>query len=85
MKTILRLIVFAICIAMFAGCEKDEDFLTNDVDLKKATIVNHEAPGLDHERFVTMKETGLTVHYRIIGKGPIDVVWLPGWTNPLTV
>lgn len=85
MKTILKLIVFTVCIGLFASCEKDEDLLTNDVDLKKATIVNHDAPGLDQERFVTMKETGLTVHYRIIGKGPIDMVFIPGWTNPLGI
>ena len=40
MKTVLKLIVFAVCIGLFAGCEKDDDLLTNDADLKKATIVN---------------------------------------------
>ncbi|WP_320112953.1 alpha/beta hydrolase [Draconibacterium orientale] len=85
MKAILKLILVAVCISLFTGCEKDDDFLLNDAELKKATIVNHDAPGLDHDRFVTMKETGLQVHYRIIGKGPIDMVFIPGWTNPLTV
>ena len=44
-----------------------------------------EGDGLVQDRYVTMKNTGLKVHYRIIGKGPIDVVLIPGWTNPLTV
>ena len=32
-----------------------------------------------------MKSMNLKVHYRIIGKGPVDIVFIPGWTNPLTV
>ena len=85
MKTLFKLMLFVVCIGLLASCEKEDDLLINSADLKKATIVNHGTPGLDHERFVTIKETGLKVHYRIIGKGPIDMVFLPGWTNPLTV
>lgn len=84
MKTLLKLLLFVVCIGLFAGCEK-EDLKVDNADLKKANIVNHEAPGLDQERWVTIKELDMNVHYRIIGKGPINVVWLPGWTNPLTV
>ncbi|MCY1719052.1 alpha/beta hydrolase [Prolixibacteraceae bacterium Z1-6] len=84
MKTFIKLLFFMACMAIMVDCEKEE-LIPNDSSLKKATIVNHDAPGLDHERFVTMKETGLTVHYRIIGKGPIDMIFIPGWTNPLTV
>ena len=41
--------------------------------------------GLDQDRYITMKDAGLRVHYRIIGKGPIDIVFIPGWTNPLEI
>ncbi|MCW3804072.1 alpha/beta hydrolase [Plebeiibacterium marinum] len=85
MKNLLKLLFFTACIGLFTGCEKQDEIVAPDALLKKTTIVNHEAPGLDHERFVTMKETGLNIHYRIIGKGPIDMVFIPGWTNPHTV
>ena len=86
MKTLVKLLFVIACIGFMSGCQKEGEMIVqNETSLKKATIVNHEAPGLDHERFVTMKETGLTIHYRIIGKGPIDMVFIPGWTNPLTV
>jgi pimeloyl-ACP methyl ester carboxylesterase len=85
MKRIFKLLFFIACIGLLTSCEKQDKIITQDALLKKATIVNHEAPGLDHERFVTMKETGLNIHYRIIGKGPIDMVFISGWTNPLTI
>lgn len=85
MKTLLKIFFLMAVISLDAGCNKtDEFFSENELELKKAPIVN-PARGLDQERFVTMKDLDLTIHYRIIGKGPIDVVFLPGWTNPLTV
>lgn len=85
MKPLLKIFFLMAVISLVAGCNKADDFFSeNAVELKKAPIVN-PAPGLDQERFVTMKDMDLTIHYRIIGKGPIDVVFIPGWTNPLTV
>lgn len=86
MKTLLKIFFLMAVISLVAGCNKTDEFvLSNSSELKNAVIVNNDSPGLDQERWVTMKNTGLKVHYRIIGKGPIDVVFIPGWTNPLTV
>lgn len=85
MKTLIKIFFLSAVISLAAGCNKNDDFFSeNELELKKAPIVN-PARGLDQERFVTMKDLDLTIHYRIIGKGPIDVVFLPGWTNPMTV
>lgn len=85
MKAFIKIFLLMASLSLVVGCDKSEDFLAEgDLQLKNAPIVN-SGQGLDQERFVIMKETGLKIHYRIIGKGPIDVVFLPGWTNPLTV
>jgi pimeloyl-ACP methyl ester carboxylesterase len=85
MKTLLKIFFLMAVISLVAGCNKTDEFFDDaQLELKNAPIVNH-AEGLDQERFVTMKELDLTIHYRIIGKGPIDMVFIPGWTNPLTV
>ena len=85
MKTLFKIFLFTALISLFTGCNKTDEFFPDDeIVLKAAPIVN-PSRGLDQERFVTIKDLNLTVHYRIIGKGPIDVVFLPGWTNPLTV
>lgn len=85
MKTVIKLIFVLLAVLLSTACDKSDDILFEDSSLKSAPIVNHDAPGLDQDRFVSIKNLDLTVHYRIIGKGPIDVVWLPGWTNPMTV
>lgn len=76
MKTLKKLFLFMAVIGLLVSCSKFEDFL------------GHEFPcdhyGLDQERYVTMKDSDLKIHYRIIGKGPVDMVFIPGWTNPLT-
>jgi pimeloyl-ACP methyl ester carboxylesterase len=69
------------------SCSKDdglfkEESLDHQYGYEK---VNTEVQGLDQDRFVTMQSIDLKVHYRIIGKGPVDMVFIPGWTNPLTV
>ena len=90
MKAILKIFFMMTVICFVAGCDKSDDFVndfeSNDpVELKSTLSKNSGAIGLDQDRFVTMKNSNLKVHYRIIGKGPIDVVFIPGWTNPLTV
>ena len=86
MKTLFKIFLLIAAFSLFAGCNKDEIFNVNANNLKSGIppVVN-QAQGLDQDRFVTMDEIDLKVHYRIIGKGPIDMVLLPGWTNPLTV
>ena len=87
MKTLVKIFFLMALFSFVAGCNKTDELIENDsVELKSAK--NQEqtrSHGLDQDRFVMMKNTDLKVHYRIIGKGPIDVVFLPGWTNPLTV
>jgi pimeloyl-ACP methyl ester carboxylesterase len=87
MKTLVKLFFLVAVISLVAGCNKTDDFFENDsVELKSAKIQKRtRSHGLDQDRFVIMKDVNLKVHYRIIGKGPIDMVFIPGWTNPLTV
>jgi pimeloyl-ACP methyl ester carboxylesterase len=82
MKTLIKLMFLVACIAMIAGCQKDEVFEESPV-LKSA---NNSAQGLDQYRSVFMKDyDNLKVNYRIIGKGPVRMVFIPGWTNPLEI
>jgi pimeloyl-ACP methyl ester carboxylesterase len=87
MKTLKRLLLFTTCICFLTTCSKDNDFFgggQNDLNYK---VEKYCKPyhGLDQDRYVVMRSTGLRVHYRIIGKGPIDMVFIPGWTNPLEI
>ncbi|RKD91040.1 alpha/beta fold hydrolase [Mangrovibacterium diazotrophicum] len=87
MKALLKLLFLLAGMGLAVMCS-ESDIINEDLsdsNLKSARIVNHDAPGLDQDRWVTMKNLDLDIHYRIIGKGPIDLVFLPGWTNPLTV
>lgn len=86
MKVFVKLFQLMAVIGLLFACSETSDFYGGEApepldELSK----NNSHRGLDQDRFVTMKSTGLRVHYRIIGKGPIDVVFIPGWTNPLEV
>lgn len=85
MKTSLKFLLLTIGLCLALSCAEENECVSNDALAKSAVIVNHGNTGLDQERFVMMKDLNLNVHYRIIGKGPIDVVLIPGWTNPLTI
>ncbi|MEN8138665.1 MAG: alpha/beta hydrolase [Bacteroidota bacterium] len=92
MKYISKLFLVVLSISLFIACEKADNLIDNNEVQKKAKDFKNQPPGLDQERFVTMKakdfaylNVDLKIHYRIIGKGPIDMVWIPGWTNPITV
>jgi len=83
-KKINYVLLLSFFLLMIPGCD-NSDYLSIDDDpvLKKDMV---HTKGLDQDRYVVMKNyDDLKVHYRIIGKGPIDVVFIPGWTNPLTV
>ncbi len=87
MKTLKMLLFVVAGLCLLVSCEKTEEFLNEDSavgELKCGNWYNHHH-GLDQDRFVTMRSTGLKVHYRVIGKGPVTIVFIPGWTNPLEI
>lgn len=85
MKTSLKFLLVAIGLSLAFSCADENEYFADQALTKSAVTVNHGNTGLDQDRYVMMKDLDLKVHYRIIGKGPIDVVLVPGWTNPLTI
>jgi len=86
MKTLVKLLFFVACFGILAGCQKDEEIYSEDAFDKSAKMNKHRAHGLDQYRCVFMKDyNNLKVNYRIIGKGPVDMVFIPGWSNSLEV
>jgi pimeloyl-ACP methyl ester carboxylesterase len=87
MKTLKRFFLFFAVIWLLMACSKDDGFVGRGFPNQQYGYdkVNNHYQGLDQNRYVVMKNTGLRVHYRIIGKGPIDMVLIPGWTNPLEI
>jgi len=85
--TIKRLLFYFAGICLLMACSKSDDFRGFESNGRKYGHDNEVYPicGLDQERYVTVKSMDLKVHYRIIGKGPVDMVFISGWTNPLTV
>jgi hypothetical protein len=83
MKTLGKILLMMAVFSFFMGCT-EPDYLMEDnlIEMKNA---NAQGPGIDQDRYVTMKDIDLTVHYRVIGRGPEVMVFVPGWTNPLTV
>jgi pimeloyl-ACP methyl ester carboxylesterase len=94
MKTLKRLLFIITGICLLMACSKDNGFLGGGQDdlkyvAEKSRNINQ---GLDQDRWVTIKVLSndmqyinLRVHYRIIGKGPIDMVFLPEYSGPLTI
>jgi len=87
MKPIKKIFLITAVVCLIISCSKSDDFYDQGtVELKSGNVTqNGHSYGLDQDRYVTMSTMDLKVHYRIIGKGPIDVVFVPGWTNPLEV
>jgi pimeloyl-ACP methyl ester carboxylesterase len=88
MKTLKGFLFLFVCLGLLVSCSESDDLFNADDPgaLKGAKVHDGKhTRGLDQDRYVMMKDADLMVHYRIIGKGPIDVVFIPGWTNPLTV
>ena len=83
-KELFMLIAIA---GLLFSCSKDYDpFYGESIDHQYGyDKVNTEVQGLDQDRYATMQDIDLKVHYRIIGQGPVDMVFIPGMTNPLTV
>jgi pimeloyl-ACP methyl ester carboxylesterase len=85
---LFKMLLFVVAgLCLLVSCEKSERLLNEDPavgELKCGSGDNHHN-GLDQDRYVTMRSTGLRVHYRVIGKGPVTMVFIPGWTNPLEI
>lgn len=93
MKTLKKFFLFIAVTGLLFSCSKDDGFLSRDQpELYGNEELCKPYHGLDQDRYVMMRVIdnnnhwiSLKVHYRIIGKGPVDMVFIPGWTNPLTV
>lgn len=87
MKNAKILLLFMACFCLLVACEKEELFLEDELTQGELKCGRGGNPhhGLDQDRYVTMRSTGLRVHYRVIGKGPVTIVFIPGWTNPLEI
>jgi pimeloyl-ACP methyl ester carboxylesterase len=87
MKALKKFVLFTVTVCLLVACSKSDDFRGFEPQGHKYGHDNefHHISGLDQERYVTIKSMDLKVHYRIVGKGPVDMVFIPGWTNPLTV
>jgi len=93
MKTFKKLFLLITVTGLLFSCSKDDFFYKDSPGNSYGNDkVNHVDTGLDQDRFVTMQVMNnndqlidLKVHYRVIGKGPVDMIWIPGWTNPLTM
>ena len=86
MKTLRKPILLLAFICFVLSCTKtDESGYQFFGALKsKHVFPNTQSIGLDQDRYVTMDNIDIKVHYRIIGQGPVDMVFIAGWTNPLT-
>lgn len=82
-----KILLLCFMFLLITGCDNTE-YLSVNEDLLSAKA-EENAKGLENDRFVVMEDyNDLKVHYKVIGKPnkkKIDVVFIPGWTNPLTV
>jgi len=82
MKTLKRIFLLTAVVCLAMACTKNDEFTENVTADLKCKKVNS---GSDHDRYITMSSMDLRVHYKVIGKGPVDIVFIPGWTNPLEI
>jgi len=88
MRTLVKFFQWFIVLSLLIACSKTGDFFEGEMPAPENGYETDHARkglGLDQDRYITMKSTGLKIHYRIIGKGPINIVFIPGLTNPHTV
>lgn len=93
MKTMKSFVLLIASIYLVTACSKNNDWLGGSSDpIYGYDKVNTHTQGLDQDRWVTMQVIdndnqliNLKIHYRIIGKGPIDMVFLPEYSGPLTI
>lgn len=86
---IIKILLFVLAgICLLTTCSEDEELFNNDISSTenlKCTGHHNQHSGLNQDRYLFMRDVKLKVHYRVIGKGPVDMVFISGWTNPLTV
>ncbi len=87
MKIRIKFIPVLVLACLLTGFVSQKSFFADNKEKSGITQVVDSSPEsvTDQDRFVTMKAHDLKVHYRIIGNGSIDMVLIPGWTNPITV
>lgn len=88
MKTFRNVFFILVSIFLLTTCSDPLEFDRNELpvdELSKAHGNKHHR-GSEKDRYVRLKKyDGLKIHYKVIGKGPVDMVFIPGWTNPLEV
>lgn len=87
MKTFRSLSLILAGIFLLWSCSKPDEIIPEESSGDNELLQSMEkcAHGPNTDRFVIMKSTGLKVHYKVIGKGPLTIVFIPGWTNPLEI
>jgi pimeloyl-ACP methyl ester carboxylesterase len=83
MKTMKFLLLILSGLLLPLACEQTDELLTNDLPEENLKCTGH--PEFGQDRYLIMKNTGLKIHYKVVGNGPVTLVFIPGWTNPLTV
>lgn len=82
-----KILILCFAFILISSCDNTE-YLSVNEELLSAKA-EKKAKGLENDRFAVMENyDNLKVHYKVIGKPDkkkIDVVFIPGWTNPLTV
>lgn len=84
MKKPATLLFLMLLLISSADCMNIDEISPKSVPLEKASFVNCTMQP-EQDQFITMEDWNLKVHYKVIGKGPIDIVFIPGWTNPLEI
>jgi pimeloyl-ACP methyl ester carboxylesterase len=82
MKTLKRIFLLTAVIFLAMTCTKNDVFIENGATDLKCKNSNHVP---DQDRYIMMNSLDLKVHYKVIGKGPVTIVFIPGWTNPLEI
>jgi pimeloyl-ACP methyl ester carboxylesterase len=87
MKTLRSLLIILAGICLLMTCEKSEDLATDDLTAAelKCAPANNQTYCMNQDRYVFMKNPKLRIHYKVIGKGTVNMVFIPGWTNPLDI
>lgn len=87
MKKFKYYLLFLTGLFLLTNCSKSDEVWTSPTGDQGQKKHMHalNSPGIDQDRFITLPYNSLRVHYRIIGKGPVNVVLIPGWTNPLEI
>jgi len=80
MKIIRALFLIVAGFCLVTACENPQEIYNNVIEGS-----GHHHGGVDQVRWVTMKSTGLHIRYRVIGNGPVTIVFIPGFTNSLEI